>query len=923
MIHMKHLLVVSLLFTFIFSVSAQRSGLKKLDHSDFLIWNTIKGSEINASGDLVIYRTEPGEGDPDLHIYTVGNPNERTINRVSKSNIDYDGKFIYGVITPHRDSLRHLERTKVDKKKWPSDTLFIVPQHNEIMVRIPDVETFKAPDKFGDWLAFSVKEKAIEGDTAELKKKNKKEALLLIVRQLSTGRQDTLNNVKDFVWAEKAPVLLATTESRDSSETAGVVVWSDHEWRYIKKQKGKYTKISLPENGNQIAFLGNLDTTKAIVEPWELFYYDFKTDSALSIAGTNTTKLPLISQHANLNWSDDGQYLFYGRAEKLMQQDTTLLEDEIVDVEVWSSNDPVLYTMQNVNKKKDEEKSYVQVYDTETKQHKSICSPAWESASFAPGRNSRFILVYTTDPYEKEATWMGSKRKNLAKVDLLTGAVIPIRKGILTYPSISPLGKFAYGYSEIDSTWWTYEFETSKFSLMARKNLPVFYDELNDAPDYPNSYGSAGWVEGDQSLILYDRYDLWAWSGKENQAPVALTNGREQNNVFRYVRTDYEKYSMPVQEKWLVWAMNDLSKSTGYTWFNPTGFQLDSNLQLTPFEYPRYVRKARLADVYLYTKESFKVFPDLQLTQNRFLSSEKISDANPQQKDYAWGSIQLYHWMDFDSTMRVGQLVLPPGYDTLRSYPTIVNFYERATNDLHNHRTPAPHRSTINYSFYASRGYVIFNPDITYQTGKPGESAYQIVMSGVTSLIKDRIADRENVALQGHSWGGYQIAYIVTRTNLFKCAESGAPVVNMTSAYTGIRDETGLPRLFQYERTQSRLGATLWEDPNLYITNSPQFKIDKIETPMLILHNDHDGHVPVEQGIEFYLALRRLDKPAWLLNYRGEPHWPLKWQNRKDFNIRMAQFFDHYLKGEKMPEWMAKGIPAIERGINTGLKLTD
>jgi dipeptidyl aminopeptidase/acylaminoacyl peptidase len=237
---------------------------------------------------------------------------------------------------------------------------------------------------------------------------------------------------------------------------------------------------------------------------------------------------------------------------------------------------------------------------------------------------------------------------------------------------------------------------------------------------------------------------------------------------------------------------------------------------------------------------------------------------------------------------------------------------------LYNHTAPAPHRSTINYAFYASRGYVIFNPDVHYEIGLPGESAYQAVMSGVTSLVKDRIADPENLALQGHSWGGYQIAYILTRTNMFKCAEAGASVVNMTSAYGGIRRETGLARMFQYEKEQSRLGKTLWQDPNLYISNSPLFKINKIETPLLLLHNDEDGAVPFEQGIEFFLALRRLDKEAWLLNYRGEPHWPVKWQNRKDFNLRMSQFFDHYLKGTPEPEWLKKGVPAVERGINKG-----
>ena len=253
----------------------------------------------------------------------------------------------------------------------------------------------------------------------------------------------------------------------------------------------------------------------------------------------------------------------------------------------------------------------------------------------------------------------------------------------------------------------------------------------------------------------------------------------------------------------------------------------------------------------------------------------------------------------------------------------IVNFYEKSSDGLHRHRAPAPGRSTINYAFYASRGYLIFNPDVYYRTGYPGESAYNCVIPGVTSLIEQGFVDRDNIGVQGHSWGGYQIAHLVTKTDIFKAAEAGAPVPNMISAYGGIRWWTGLSRQFQYEHTQSRIGGTPWEYPMRYLENSPIFNIDKINTPLLIMHNDADGHVPWYQGIEFFVSLRRLGKPAWFLNYNGEPHWPLKRQNRKDFNIRMAQFFDQYLKGAPKPVWMERGVPAVEKGINQGYELLE
>ena len=248
----------------------------------------------------------------------------------------------------------------------------------------------------------------------------------------------------------------------------------------------------------------------------------------------------------------------------------------------------------------------------------------------------------------------------------------------------------------------------------------------------------------------------------------------------------------------------------------------------------------------------------------------------------------------------------------------IVNFYEKSSSELHSHRIPEAHRSTIDYHYYTSNGYLIFNPDVHYLTGYPGQSAFNCVMPGVMSLLEKGFVDEKRIGAQGHSWGGYQVAYLAGRTNLFTAIESGAPVVNMYSAYGGIRWETGLNRSFQYEHQQSRIGASIWEAPDLYMENSPLFTLEKVTTPILIMANDKDGHVPWCQGIEYFIGLRRLGKPAWMLNYNDEPHWPLKQPNKVDFQKRMSQFFGHYLKGEQMPEWMRIGVPAVDKEFSLG-----
>ncbi|MEL6989267.1 MAG: prolyl oligopeptidase family serine peptidase, partial [Bacteroidota bacterium] len=364
-------------------------------------------------------------------------------------------------------------------------------------------------------------------------------------------------------------------------------------------------------------------------------------------------------------------------------------------------------------------------------------------------------------------------------------------------------------------------------------------------------------------------------------------------------------------------AFNEEDKSSGYQWLDLESDKMTS-ITHDHFSFSSRVLKARDTEDILFTKENFETFPNLMHTDLNFEKRQQISDLNPQQKEYAWGSIELMEYTLKDGKKMQAMLAKPANFDPNKKYPLIVNFYEKSSNRLHSHRAPYPHRSTINYSYYTNRGYVILNPDVAYEVGYPGESALQAVMQSTDELLKKGFINEDNMALQGHSWGGYQIAHIVTKTDRFKCAESGAPVVNMTSAYGGIRWGSGRSRMFQYEHTQSRIGGTLWNNLDLYMENSPLFNIDKINTPVLILHNDKDGAVPWYQGIEFFVAMRRLEKPAWLLNYKNDPHWPLKRQNRKDFNIRMAQFFDHYLKDGPLPMWMEKGVPAIERGIELG-----
>ena len=366
---------------------------------------------------------------------------------------------------------------------------------------------------------------------------------------------------------------------------------------------------------------------------------------------------------------------------------------------------------------------------------------------------------------------------------------------------------------------------------------------------------------------------------------------------------------------------------------------LPSNQLFTSLIYGDYalgnISKAKESSFLLYNKETYTASPDLYINPGkvevqgsgskakRVENELKLSSLNPQQSNYYWGTSELYKWKAFDGKPAEGILYKPENFDPKKKYPVIFYFYETHTNTLHDYIDPTPTGSRLNISFFVSRGYLVFSPDIRYKVGYPAKSAYNYVVSAAKDLAKKPWVDGKNMGIQGQSWGGIQVAQLITMTDIFKAAWAGAPVANMTSAYGGIRWESGANRQFQYEKTQSRIGATLWQKPQLYIDNSPLFHLPKVKTPLVIMANDADGAVPWYQGIELFTAMRRLGKKVWMLNYNGEAHNLVERKNKKDIQVREQQYFDWLLKGEKPPKWIVDGIPAVKKGRDWGLELID
>lgn len=912
---------------------------KVLDPSDFARWKDIENKSISGNGELVLYQLQPPQQDSELVVYH--NDNYLRFPRGVEGKFSYHSDYVFFKIKPHQDTVRAQKRRGIEEDKLPKDSLAIWNVNLQSLIKVPDVRNFKHPEKTGGWLAYQLDAVVSENDTLKTdstntnqkkaKKQNKENGFTLIIKDLATSRQDTFPFVLDYHFAKKGGALIFNSTGNDSLFLPGVYRFDLEERNLLPltRGRGKFLFPTLSNQSQQAAFLADLDTTKNRIRNFGLYYWQNGQDSANLVIDSLHQNMPedwIVNQHHGIDFSDDGTKVFFHISPKPLLEDTTLLEEEKISVEVWNWKDTYLQTQQEVEKEKAGKMGYLAVYHPDNSSFVPLSDANLNQVKLTSDKNSESALLYTNLPYGQLITWEGFPRYyDIYSVDLETGNRDLVATKVKGEPDISPEGEYIYWYEVSDTAWFVHTILEQETRNLTKETGIRVDNELHDQPDFPDAYGSAGWSENDRYFLIYDRYDLWRLDPKQSEAPLRLTlNGREDKITYRYRHLNPDQYYVDLRSPLYLSGFNHRTKGEGYYRLELNERYLKAPVQLIGGDFLLAgLNKARDNEDVIFTRESFTAFPDIYKSTLRFRKIEQVSFANPQQSEYRWGTSELVSWTSLDGKPLQGILVKPDDFDPGKKYPMIVYFYERNSDNLHRHYPAKAHRSIINYSVYASRGYVIFIPDIVYEDGYPGQSAYNSIMPGVTKIVEKGFVDEKNIGIQGHSWGGYQVSYLVTRTNLFKAAEAGAPVANMISAYGGIRWETGYSRMFQYEHTQSRLGGTPWEKPFRYLENSPIFFLDKIETPLLIMHNDQDGHVPWYQGIELFVGLRRLGKPAWMLNYNKEPHWPLKYAHMVDFNIRMQQFFDHYLKGAPVPEWMEEGIPAVEKGINFGYELIE
>jgi dipeptidyl aminopeptidase/acylaminoacyl peptidase len=930
-----------------------------LTFQDLMKIRQIEDAVISRDGAWIAYSLTPDRGEGEAVARAVEGDREFRVERGVNPVLAGDSNWLACAISPtqkERDEAaakKNGGNSEESDEDGPRKGLALVSLSEGTETRLDEVESF-ALSEDGRWIAWKRYE-PLEDDEADEQSDERSDedqdedrllGTTLVLRDLSTEKDLEIPHVTSYAFDEPSRYL-AYTVAGPGGEANGTYVRAlekgPTEARELRRERaGRYTQLVWAEESSRLAFVAAVDDDLHDPGPADVWTWNGEKRGkpkrqAASAAAPAGWRIPSENR---LTFSRDGERLFFGyewidpvreerRLEKKQDQreererkkkeeadESTEAEDEPFDpydvealidergVDVWHGDDPLIIPHQK--KQWDEiEKNRVYLAVVHLDSGKVVRLADRDVPDLEPSNNARAALATSKLPYRKLVTWDG-EYTDLHHVDLRGGE----RRKVATKlrdaaAQLSPDGRFVVYWH--DPHWYLWDADDGSTRNLT-ENLDVpFANEDDDYPEPDPGYGIGDWVEGDRAVLIYDKFDVWRFP-TDGAQPVNLTGGegRGERRIFRLVDLDPEVDHVGDEERLLLHGYHDLKKNDGFweTTANKAGLKrlIEEDRRF------HILAKAEEADRILYTRESYREFPDLWAADLALDARRKLSDANPQIARFAWGSAELVEWASADGLPLQGVLIKPGNYEPGRRYPVLVYFYRFFSQRLHEFNQPViNHRPS--FPLYASNGYAVFLPDIRFEIGRPGISAVKALVPGVQKLVDMGLADPDAIGLHGHSWSGYQAAYVITQTDIFAAAVAGAPVANMTSAYSGIRLGSGLARQFQYERSQSRIGASLDEDLPSYIENSPVFHARHVETPLLIQFGDVDEAVPWEQGIELYLALRRLDKNVIFLQYRGEPHHLKQYPNKLDYSIKMKEFFDHHLKAVAAPAWMTEGVP--------------
>ena len=920
-------LLLALLIAVPAVANAQAPAKKPITHDVYDSWKSIQGTKLSADGVWLAYALTPQDGDGELVVRNLKTNAEIRAPRGRDPQITLDNRFVVYALAPLKKDVDAARKAKKKPEDMPKAGVGIVNLATGQATAIAEhVKSFKVPDDVTPqvvvYLTVAEPAPAPAGGGAPGASRSRDKKVYgtdLVIRDLYTGNQTTIPEVNEYAINKSGAWLVYSVSSRTpANEGAFVRGIANGTRKTLLSGPGNYKGLIF--DGNQAAFISDRGTSA-----YKVYYWPMSAEAAIELPLPAGAEMP-VSDNGRLEFK--GDYLFFGTAPpRAAEADENA---DLIKVDIWNYKDPELQPMQKVRADQELKRTYRAAFHLPDKRFVQLATR--EMPDVRLNDRASQALGVSNVPYRQLVSWDGNY-DDYYLVNLADGS----RKKILEKEhfgaTVSPGGQYILYFDEDADSWYTVRVSDGVKTNITKGLNVMFQSETDDRPEHATPYGAGGWTTDDGTVLLYDRYDIWEVH-PDGRSPRMLTAGlgRKQHLVFRYSRAEAaapaatqepeeevgprrqaEQPAISTTRPLLLSAVDDRTKASGlYRVAYAAGAEPAKLVMLDKaFGVPI---KARNADVYVFTLSRFEEFGDLWVSSGAFIDMKKVSDANPQQAQYTWGTSELIDYVNADGKHLQAILTKPENFDPSKKYPMLVYIYEQLTNNLHRYVAPAPGGSSINVTRYVSNGYIILQPDIVYDLGYPGQSALKCVLPAVQTVLAKGFVDPARVGIQGHSWGGYQISYMITKTNIFRAVEAGASVGDMFGGYGGIRWGTGMSRAFQYEKTQSRIGVPPWKNPLIYMENSPIFWIENIHTPYLTMANDEDDAVPWQQGIEFFTAMRRLGKEAYMFVYNGEKHGLRQRENQKHWTVHMAEYFDYFFKDAPKPDGMEHGVPYLDKG---------
>ncbi|MGH7669611.1 MAG: S9 family peptidase, partial [Gemmatimonadaceae bacterium] len=759
----------------------------------------------------------------------------------------------------------------------------------------------------------------------------------LAVRDMSSGAIRNIGNVSDFDFNAPGSLLAYTVEAPGRLGN-GVYLLNPAtgETRALNTAERDYAQLTWNDAGTDLAVLrGDTVSGKKQKQNVLLAWMDVGAGGAKPFtydpsADASFPRGMVLSEYDAPSWSDDGSRLFVGVKEQEAQ--VPAADSNKANVDIWHWKDQMAQSVQIVQLQQLRRATIPAVILVGSGKLVQLGSDSMRTVT--PTADSHSAVGRDDYAYRGGVQW-GASAADLYRVNVTTGTRTLIARNLSRTYGTSP-----------DSKWFLYLQNRQMHAFNLDNGTAVALDAVlvpgksyvNEDDDHAYEtpiWGVGGWTSDGKAVLLYDKYDVWRVpldGGKETNLTAGL--GRAQKIEFRVVGirtgagrggrggagggfgsgglgpdTNTVDLSRPV----MLSAYGDRTKKFGY--WTVTAGQPPRALIWEDKNVGGVIGAAD-ADRLVFTEQDYNEFPDYWAADTLFQAPKRVTDADPILADYAWSSGKvLIDYQDRFGHQLQATLTLPAGYEPGKRYPMLVEFYEIMSNTHHNFPIPG-YADSPQIGMYASNGYLVLQPDIVYEIGKPGTSAVDCVTSAVKKAIALGFADPKHIGLHGHSWGGYQSSFILTQTNLFAAVVTGAPPTNLTSFYDELYKRTGTVQQGITTVGQVRMGKGVdpWTNTQMFLEQSPIFHVKTITTPFMILQGGADDAVDYVEGLQFFNAAREQGKRVIFLSYPGQPHNLTDRDDQKDFAIRMKEFFDHYLMGKPMPDWMANGVPQVEKG---------